>query len=348
MNKIRYVFFVIAATFAGFAAAYGTAILCIYAYLSELQYVIDSIIVWAVLGLSLCCFAGVFVSGLILKITRRREYRLLKDIQDLINGVAAGNYSVKIHPVKRDAKLNDCVEKVNSLIDGLRKTSEEKYDFINCFTHEFRTPITSIKGFSELMSENALTGEERRRYCDIICSECTRLYGLADTTRILNGLEEVAKIEETEFSVAEQIRECAAELKKCADEKSIRVEINLSGFKIRANYALSKQLWLNLISNAIKYGVDGGKVVIFDCEKNGFYAVSVADDGVGISKPSIEKIFRPYYRETSAKSAVGTGLGLTMVKRVADLHGWKISVDSEKGKGSIFTVITEARYEKEN
>ncbi len=341
MRKILDVIKIVFAVLLGYAAALSVLRLLVVFWLSELMYITDSILILALMFFVGAFGSGVVVSALFISLTRRRERKLICDVKTVVKKVSVGDYSAEIRPVKHDEELNGIVEKLNSFTEKLGEVAATKYDFINNFTHEFRTPITSIKGFSEMMlKDENVTEEEICKYGKIISAECERLKGLAETTAYLHSVDvKNSAVEKQEFDIKNEIEECVLQLHNEAQKKGVEITVKADSFKVVAARALARQLWLNLLSNSVKYTGNGGKVNVAGKATSNGYVLSVADNGDGISDEALNRIFEAYYREDSARPTKGVGLGLTIAKKIADLHGWKLRVTSEKGKGSTFEVI---------
>jgi two-component system phosphate regulon sensor histidine kinase PhoR len=232
-------------------------------------------------------------------------------------------------------------------ITRIRKLEGIRRDFVANVSHELRTPVTSIKGFVETLLEGAKDEPESLdRFLGIIARQAERL------NSIFNDLLTLAKLEagragvNIELEVNELGGLVGAAVDDCehrADEKGMRIEVKLNHLarcKLKVNATLIQQAIGNLIDNAIKYSDNSGVVTIEAKDNNGEVAISVIDSGPGIERDHLDRLFERFYRVDHGRSRNlgGTGLGLSIVKHIAHVHGGRITVDSEVGKGSKFTM----------
>jgi two-component system phosphate regulon sensor histidine kinase PhoR len=210
-------------------------------------------------------------------------------------------------------------------------------------SHELKTPLTSIKGFVEALQDGAIKDPEKStRFLSIISHHTDRM------NKIISDLLQLSQIESKEFelkmepfSLKEVIEEVVFALRRSADQKSQNLEINVHltdqevlGDKYRINQALT-----NLVDNAIKYTPEKGNIKIQTRDKDDFVEIAVVDDGIGIPKKDLSRIFERFYTIDNARSRElgGTGLGLSIVRHIIEAHGGKIIVESEMTKGSRFS-----------
>jgi len=216
-------------------------------------------------------------------------------------------------------------------VEALRK------DFINNFSHEFRTPIVSIKGFAKLLRTGTLNASEQAEYLDIIIDESDRLVQLSSTVLALSRLENQSTMTgQTTFLLDEQIRRCILLLESQWHNKQLQVDVELEPVECFANDELLRQVWLNLIGNAIKFTPPGGQIQIRNTQSG---IVTISDTGIGMDEQTRARIFEKFYQGDTTHAVKGNGLGLALVKRILDLCGARIEVNSEPGKGSSFTVL---------
>lgn len=284
---------------------------------------------------------SVIVSTFLTYLSMKKENKLVAEIDEALDKISNGDFNVRLNLTEHDPYLDKTIAKFNSVIEELNSVAILKNDFIRNFSHEFKTPISSIKGFSELLYRNKnLSEEDKEKYCRIINEESARLANLANMTLLLGKFDaQNIVVDKETFFVDEQIEECALILYSEVERKSIDVQTSLMHFSVFASKELLKELWLNLFSNAVKYTERNGHISILSYETPSEYVISFKDDGIGIEKSAIKNIFNAYYRENTSRSGDGIGLGLAICKRITELHGWEISVNSEKGKGSVFSVI---------
>lgn len=266
----------------------------------------------------------------------------LKPVRQLIaaiNELADGNFHVRIHLdlTQEFVKLS---ESFNRMAQELENTELLRSDFINNFSHEFKTPIVSLRGFAKILKSDTLTREERDEYLDIIISESNRLAQLA--TNVLN----LSKVENTSiltnisaFELSEEIRQAILLLETKWQKKELEWILELDEIVYSGNKDLLNQMWINLIDNAVKFSPQGGKVKIKLHADGPQVRFQIWDNGCGMDQDIIGHIFDRFYQGDLSHTAEGNGIGLTVVKRIAELHGGSVSVYSEPGIGTNFKVI---------
>ncbi|RAV05021.1 HAMP domain-containing sensor histidine kinase [Paenibacillus sp. YN15] len=255
----------------------------------------------------------------------------LKPVNILINGMnrlANGDFEARINmgTLYIAQKVSSSF---NMLAEELQDTEMLRSDFVNNFSHEFKTPIVSIRGFAKLLLKGNLSEAKEQEYLTIIVEESTRLADMA--TNVLN----LAKVENqniltdiTRFNLSEQIRNCVLLLEKNWSKKSLNMVVHFDDYYIHANEELLKQVWINLLDNAVKFSPNGGVIAIMITEKPDAIVVSVKNNGPEISYEDKKRIFDKFWQGDASHSSEGTGIGLSLVRRIAELHKGSISVIS--------------------
>ena len=212
-------------------------------------------------------------------------------------------------------------------------------DFINNFSHEFKTPIVSIQGFAHQLKAGGLTPEEEQEYIRIIAEESDRLSKMATNILLLSKLENQAIVTDmTEFFLDEQLRTCLLLLEKQWATKNIELNLELDEVKYCFNEDMLSHVWVNLFSNAIKFTPDGGTVSCTLTEEAEWIKVAVSDTGIGMTENTVHHIFEKFYQGDTSHTGDGNGIGLTIVGRILELCHGRIEVDSTPEQGSRFTV----------
>jgi Signal transduction histidine kinase len=256
------------------------------------------------------------------------------------NELSKGNYRVRVNYSGNDeiATLN---RSFNQMAQQLAKTEEIRQQFISDVSHEFQTPLTAIQGFATILKNEQLPDEQRQKYADIILFHSKRLSTLSKNMLQLTLLEgEDLKLNKTEFSLVEQLIRVISTQDPLALKKDIEIEFNRpkNDIFIEADEARLEQVWINLLNNAIKYTNEHGVVTVTVKRGTKEVEVSIADTGVGMSKEAISHIFERFYRQDKSRNVEGNGLGLSIVKRIVDLHLGTIDVESREEAGSVFSV----------
>ena len=267
-------------------------------------------------------------------------YRYLDKISDAMQKVADGDYTVRLD-AEKDQPFRELYRNFNTMAEELGGVEMLKNDFINGYAHELRTPITSINGFAEMLlnDDGTLSREEKRSYLEIIASESRRLADLAGNSLLMSRLDTQKIIPDKKpFSLDEQLRRCSILLSGQWTEKELDMTMDLDEAVYVGDYDLMQHLWINLLTNAVKYTPKGGSITVTLKNEEKFIAVSVADTGKGISPEDRERIFDKYYQTDKSHSKRGLGLGLAICKRIVQLCNGTLEVESEVGVGSTFTV----------
>lgn len=269
----------------------------------------------------------------------RKRLREVRTLSNAIEKVASGDFSYRIPIGKRDP-MTQIYEDFNKMCSELGSLQILRNDFVSRYSHEFKTPIASINGFSQLLLEKQFPEDEQRQYLEIIRDESERLSKLATNTILFSRLSAQQIITDTEeYDLGEQLRQCSIILSRSWLGKQIAFSGAFPPVIFTGNKELLQHLWLNLISNAVKYTPIGGEISVTLAEIQGSAVVRVSDTGEGIRPETLEHLFEPYYQGSSEHVSQGLGLGLSIAHRIVELCNGSIFVKSEIGAGSEFTVV---------
>lgn len=262
----------------------------------------------------------------------------LKPVNNLINQVnrlASGDFKARLkfgrllanYPTF--AKLS---ESFNKMAEELGNAEVLRNDFINNFSHEFKTPIVSVAGFAKVLKRGNLTPEQQAEYLDIIEAESLRLSYMATNVLNMTRIENQSILTDVvNFNLSEQLRSCILLLEHKWSAKGLGWKIDFGEYPISANEELLKQVWINLIDNAVKFSPENETVEIAIENRENTLCVSVINAGIEIPKEAQGKIFNKFYQADESHSSEGNGIGLAIVKRVTELHQGSVSVQSENG-----------------
>ena len=262
----------------------------------------------------------------------------LRPVSNLIlqmNRLASGDFQARLkfgrlltsHPAF--AELTDSF---NKMAEELGNTEMLRNDFINNFSHEFKTPIVSVAGFAKVLKRGGLTPEQQAEYLNIIEAESLRLSYMATNVLNLTRIENQSILTNvSRFNLSEQIRSCILLLEHKWAPKELEWKLDFGEHEICGNEELLKQVWINLIDNAVKFSAHGDIVEIRLAQKEQEIRVSVINSGPEIPAEAREKIFNKFYQADESHSSEGNGVGLAIVKRVAQLHGGRALVRSQGG-----------------
>lgn len=250
-----------------------------------------------------------------------------------INRLASGDFKARLNfrmPIKHHPAFEALSGSFNKMAEELDSTEMLRSDFINNFSHEFKTPIVSIAGFAKLLKKGNLTEEQQNEYLDVIEKESMRLSNMATNVLNMTRVENLSILTDVKrFNLSEQMRSCILLFEDKWESKKIDFEVDFDEHYITANEELLKQVWINLIDNALKFSPTGGKVKFKIYEHEEQIAIVIGNTGPTISKEAQKKIFNKFYQSDESHSTEGNGIGLAIVKRVIDLHDGNISVRSE-------------------
>lgn len=268
-----------------------------------------------------------------------RRVSEIETISNAIHKVADGDYTYRI-PTDNGSQITPVYEAFNKMCSELESVQLLRNDFINNYSHEFKTPIASINGFAKLLLDKDLSMDDQHEFLRIIADESERLSKLATSTILLSKLTSQQIVEDKEvFDLAEQLRQCSIILSKKWLEKKIDFTGDFSSVMYWGNKDILQHLWINLLDNAIKYTPVGGEISVKNYVKDTHILIEFTDSGSGIPEEIIHKMFTPYFKGDKSRSQQGLGLGLAIAKRIVELCKGSITVESEVDKGSTFIVI---------
>lgn len=286
-----------------------------------------------------------FLSGLAIVfdvIRRKLTYENpLRQIRDATERIAKGDFSVRLN---MDSRLNfggydEIMQNLNVMAQELSKSEILKSDFIANISHELKTPLAVIQNYCQLLQENDVSQEDRVKYAQSLIQTSKRLTALVTNILKFNKLENQQIVTATEdVKVNAQLEELIVGYIDIIEEKDIELEVDLQEVIVNSVAGYLEIVWSNLLSNAIKFTESGGKIKVSAKLVDGRAVVSVSDSGCGMTPETGKRIFEKFYQGETSHTQEGNGLGLALVKKVIDKLGGSISVSSELGKGSTFTV----------
>ncbi len=300
---------------------------------------------WNVALISLIC---TMIDAVRRKITVDRP---VKKIISAAEQITKGNYDVRVPKLRLFHQANgmdEIAECFNKMAEELSGTETLQTDFIANVSHELKTPLAVMQNYGTLLQEPDLSEEDKLHYAKGITDACRRLAGLITNILKLNKLENQQIYPAvTTYSLDEQLCECFLAFEHVWESKEIGIETDIDeDIRINADPELLSLVWNNLFSNAFKFTDRGGKVSVTLKAEGNRAVVSVTDTGCGITHDVGKRMFDKFYQGDRSHATQGNGLGLALVKRVVDIIGGEIGVESVPGKGSTFTVkIRRGKYE---
>jgi two-component system, OmpR family, phosphate regulon sensor histidine kinase PhoR len=280
---------------------------------------------------------------------RASEIAVVGPILEALERIAKGDFSVRVEP-DRDphapGMLSELANSVNRAAVQLYQMETLRQEFISNVSHELQSPLTSIQGFTRALHNDALSPLERKHYLQIIVAESTRLSRITENLLKLASLEgDHVKFKRRKYRLDRQVRGLILACEPQWVGKSLEMDVNIDEVTISADEDLLSQVWINLIHNAIKFTPEGGRIRITLCQQDEGSAFEIEDSGIGISADDQKRIFERFYKADPSRSHStneGSGLGLSIVQRIVNMHQGSINVISESGAGACFTVTLPA------
>lgn len=272
---------------------------------------------------------SILINSLILK--------RIKKLSSVMREVSEGNYSVNI-PIKGRDELSALASEFNSMTNELKANEYLNKEYVKNISHELKTPLSSIKGYAEIMAEGDINAEKVKKYSRIIANEAERILSLSTQMLMLSKLESSNIIKKDEvFRADEQIREIILFMQNEWQSKGIEFEVDMEQVQVTGNQELTRQIWHNLISNAIKFTDRNGKIEVKLYKKERIY-FAIKDNGIGISDDDKPFIFQQFFTADKSKESKNSGLGLSIVRRITEKLGGSIRFESGIGEGSVFYI----------
>ena len=305
---------------------------------SRTEYYVNTVTIISVVILLFCI--------VIITMITRSIAKSVTVLEDAAKRVTRGELDKPIE-VRGSNEVISLTKSLNELRLAVKENRDKQARFIMGISHDLKTPLALIRGYVEaLYDEIPASPEERRQYASIILKKADDLEGL------INDLIDFIKVDTGEWRTTWQnvnLRSFVADVAKRGSEAAtilkhnFKSEINLpDDAVVQMDEKLMNRCFENLFSNAIRYSKEGSTVVLRAFQSSGCYKIQIEDDGIGIDKDELKNIFDLFYRGTASRREKGSGLGLAIVKSIINSHNWGIGVESEAGKGTVFTITIPA------
>lgn len=286
---------------------------------------------------------SLIIGGTIAFFSSRIPLKPINDSINKMNRLASGDFKTRLkfdgilssHPAAKEF-----ADSFNTMAEELGNTEMLRNDFINNFSHEFKTPIVSITGLAQLLESGDLTEEQRAQYARAIREESMRLSSMASNVLSLTKVENQAILTNiSTFNLSEQVRSAILLLEEKWTVKDIDLHIEFEEHLIEGNEELLKQVWINLIDNAVKFAPRCGTVEIDVLDVGDNLSVKISNTGDEIPPEKLDKIFNKFYQADESHAMQGNGIGLAIVKKIVELHSGSIKVISQNGVTAFSVVI---------
>lgn len=289
-----------------------------------------AVLLCLMVGLSIICIA----------IAARFIVRPIQLFTSATKKIANGEYEVALPEYRKD-EIGTLAVSFRKMAKSLKDLDRMRQEFVSNVSHEFQSPLSSIQGFSKTLQTNEMSEPERKRYLKIIESESRRMSTLCKQLLTLASLDKEERVlDKKTFDVGKQIRDVIFMLEWQWREKDVAIELDVPSIQVHGDENLLHQVWTNLLTNSIKFTESGGTISFYGEEKETELYLAISDTGLGMSEDEIDKIFDRFYKVDEARNRTieGSGLGLSIVKKIIDLHEGSITVHSVKGEGTTFTI----------
>ncbi len=276
----------------------------------------------------------------------RRRLFVERPVRRIVKGaekIMRGDFTARIEPfhsIDSGDGFDVIIDCFNRMAEELSGVETLRTDFIANVSHELKTPLAVIQNYGTMLQSPDLTAKQQAEYAKAITERSRRLADLITNILKLNRLENQQIYPAAKrYDLGEQLAECLLQFEDTWEEKNIEIETDLEEeVFVESDDELLSLVWNNLFSNALKFTESGGTVSVTLKTEGNSAVVEIADTGCGISPETGRHIFEKFYQGDTSHAAQGNGLGLALVKRVADIVGGEITVESKAGKGSTFTV----------
>ncbi|MGX7023816.1 sensor histidine kinase [Vagococcus hydrophili] len=279
---------------------------------------------------------GVALSGFI----GRKILQPIGNLREAMGQVAKGDFSIQLTENQKIKDVNQLYHDFNVMVKELRSIESMRHDFVSNVSHEFKTPIATIKGYVQLLQDEELSTMDRETYLHRMLDGANQLSYLTDNILRLTKLEnQEIGLDYQSFRLDEQIREVILFLQPKWEPLNIELDLDLPKVYYKGNEELLYHVWLNIVENGIKYNQENGKISVEVSSSRNQVSVSISDNGLGMSEKTVQHAFDKFYQNDHSRKAKGNGLGLSLVKRIINLHDGEVNIKSKLDQGSTVTVV---------
>gem|GEM_PF-13762 len=289
-------------------------------------------------GLGWLLIFNTLIAGLITSFINARLLEPITRLSKAMKAVSQGDFEQHLETNSRIAEIGESYQSFNVMTKELRATEMLQMDFVSNVSHEFKTPINAIEGYTMLLQGDELS-QEQEGYVEKILFNTQRLSGLVGNILLLSRLEnQNIPMKKTKYRLDEQIRQAFLALEDKWTEKGIGFQVEMEEVRYVGNEGLFMHIWMNLLDNAIKFSPENGTITMFLRHENDSVQFILEDEGPGIADDAKARIFDKFYQVDGSHKAEGNGLGLALVKRIVDIAGGTIKAENREYGGCRFVV----------
>ncbi len=285
--------------------------------------------------LSVCLLVGILLTGQLAK----SFFNPIKKLRKAMDVVAEGDFSVRLQDRSSSKEIMEIYTGFNLMAHELQATEILQTDFVSNVSHEFKTPISAIEGYSTLLQDGENLSADQQEYVEKILFNTNRLSSLVGSILLLSRLEnQNIPTNRVTYRLDEQIRQSIVALEAAWDKKQIEFDVELEKLEYTGGEVMMRHVWDNIISNAIKFSPTGGMIRITLGKQEQWLECCVDDCGSGLSEEAQKHLFDKFYQADPYHREEGNGLGLALVKRILILEGGSVEAENLPGGGCRFTV----------
>ncbi|MGM0215290.1 HAMP domain-containing sensor histidine kinase [Enterococcus sp. AZ109] len=278
---------------------------------------------------------GVGVSAFVSK----RILNPIANLRQAMNQVAKGDLTVQLKETQQVDDVQQLYHDFNVMVKELSSIETLRNDFVSTVSHEFKTPVATIRGYVQLLQNEQLKPEQRQIYLERMLDGTQQLSQLTENILQLTQLEaQSIQFARASFRLDEQIREVILFLQPKWEKQQLQLNLDLAEATYEGNEELLYHVWLNLLDNAIKYSPANSQLTVYLVNTDRGVEIAVCDEGIGMSSEETQRIFEKFYQADTSRKTKGNGLGLALVKQIVQLHAGQIKVDTHSGQGSRFII----------
>ncbi|MCD9021858.1 HAMP domain-containing histidine kinase [Cohnella sp. NL03-T5] len=276
----------------------------------------------------------------------RRQMDWFLQMINAMKQMSKGDFNVSLESNPRYmGQFGPLVTSFNEMASELNQMEQMRQEFISNVSHEIQSPLTSITGFARALKSEHLPQDTRNHYLDIIETESKRLSRMSDNLLKLTSLESKHHpFERRTYRLDRQLRHIILSCEPLWQDKNIEMDVELPELIVTADEDLMSQVWVNLLHNSIKFTPEGGTISLQLAKQDNRIRVDISDNGIGISDEALPHLFERFYKEDKARdrSSNGSGLGLSIVKKIMDMHEGEVFAANCQDQGAKFTVLLPA------